>query len=142
MKLIVRTRNILFSPKTEWARIEQENDPPGQLLTSYLLWIALIPAVASFIGYGLIGSRISIFSSAASLNWGIKMAIQQYISIIGGIFYIHWKLSFLAGLTGLYGLFGYQQNYTRLAKTVFSGDRLYPFLNQIKYFQNNLRKET
>ena len=181
MKLIVRTRNILFSPKTEWARIEQENDPPGQLLTSYLLWIALIPAVASFIGYGLIGFRISIFSNAASLNWGIKMAIQQYISIIGGvyltafvfnilapnfgaqknfpkafqlvaycytaiciggIFYIHWKLSFLAGLTGLYGLFGYQQNYTRLAKTVFSGDRLYPFLNQIKYFQNNLRKET
>lgn len=144
MNLIERTKSILISPKEEWSKIGQENDTPVKLLTTYLLWLAILPAAAAFIGYGLIGFRIPLVGHIASLEWGIRMALLQYVSVIGGvfltafvfdmlasyfgaeksfnkafqlatycyaavcvggIFYIYWSLSFLAGVAGLYALY-------------------------------------
>ena len=52
--IINRVKNVLVSPKTEWAVIEAENSPHAKVFTSYVLLLAIIPAAAAFIGYGLI----------------------------------------------------------------------------------------
>ena len=83
--IINRVKNVLISPKTEWLTIEAENGPHAKVFTSYVALLALIPAVAAFIGYGLIGySAFGIH--VGSVSWGLRQAIMQYLSILGGIY--------------------------------------------------------
>ena len=84
MNLVDRVKKILIEPKKEWPVIEQENTSVVQLITNYLLILALIPAVASFIGYGLIGVDIPFFGHVGSISWGIRQAIIQFVVTIGG----------------------------------------------------------
>lgn len=56
MNTIERAKNIILSPKTEWKVIETEEITSSKLLTSYLLMLALIPAICGFIGYGALVS--------------------------------------------------------------------------------------
>ena len=58
MDIINRVKNILVTPKTEWVTIEAERLPSAKLLTSYLLLLALIPAVCQFIGQGIVGQTV------------------------------------------------------------------------------------
>lgn len=85
MKLIDRTKNILFAPTKEWAVIDTENGSSPKILTNYLIWLVLIPVVAGLIGYGLIGYRV-LGVRVASFTYGVKFAVQQLITIIGGIY--------------------------------------------------------
>jgi len=143
MDIISRVKNILLTPKTEWQTIEAENAPHVKVFTSYVVPLALIPAIAAFIGWGLIGYNV-LGVHVGSFSLGIRYAIQYYIMMlggtyltafvinalaegfgatknldkafslvayaytpmfIGGIFYLYWPLSWLAGLVGLYGLY-------------------------------------
>jgi hypothetical protein len=82
--LVNRIKSIVLSPKTEWVAIESENAPWAKTLTNFLL-LAAIPAVAALIGYGLIGQ--STFGVRFhSMEWGIRMAIMQYVLMVGGVF--------------------------------------------------------
>jgi hypothetical protein len=58
MTLVDRVRNICVSPSTEWPVIEQENTPAADLITSYLLPLAAVGAVAGVIGSSLIGTTV------------------------------------------------------------------------------------
>ena len=143
MNIIERVKNIILTPKNEWSVIETEADGHMKVLTTYLMWLAAIPAIAAFIGYGIIGFNV-LGIHIGSLALGIKQAIMQYIVIIGGaylsafvfdllapnfegkknfdrafqlaaysytpiclggIFYIHFSLSFLTLLAGLYAFY-------------------------------------
>lgn len=84
MNLAERVKKILVEPKNEWQVIEQENTPVGQLISSYLIILAIIPVAASFIGYGLIGVEVPFFGHIGSISWGIRQAIIQLIVVIGG----------------------------------------------------------
>jgi hypothetical protein len=84
MNLVDRAKKILLEPKKEWPVIEQEATTPVQLISSYLVILALIPAIASFIGYGLIGIEIPFFGHIGSISWGIRQAIVQLVVTIGG----------------------------------------------------------
>jgi hypothetical protein len=86
MNLVERAKKILFEPKKEWLVIEQENTSIAQLTTSYLIPLALIPAIASFIGYGLIGIEVPFFGHVGSVSWGIRQAIVSLITTIAGAF--------------------------------------------------------
>jgi hypothetical protein len=55
MDLVSRVQGILLKPKEEWIKIKEEKLPISQLFTSYAMILAAIPAVAQFIGLGLIG---------------------------------------------------------------------------------------
>ena len=48
MEIFERIKTILLKPKEEWAVIEVENAPHTNVLTKYLLILALIPALAFF----------------------------------------------------------------------------------------------
>jgi len=143
--IINRVKAILVSPQTEWPIIEAENAPHVKLCTNYLALLALIPAIAAFIGYGIIGFRVPILGMhVSSIEIGVRQAIMLYIQMVGGayltafiidllapnfgaqkdlnrtfslvayaytpmllggIFFIFPKLSWLAFFAGLYGLY-------------------------------------
>ncbi len=84
MNIIERAKNILFTPKKEWETISQENDTHVKVLP-YLLIMAAIPAIFSFIGYGVIGWNILGFHYG-SVSLGIREAIMQYVSIVAGAY--------------------------------------------------------
>ncbi len=71
INVVDRAKNILITPKTEWAVIEKESYSNNTILTSYVLPMLLIGAVAIFIGQGLIGVRVGFGQSTASISGGL-----------------------------------------------------------------------
>ncbi len=55
MKVARRARAILADPAREWALIESEPDDPAYILSRYVVVLALVPAIFSFIGACVIG---------------------------------------------------------------------------------------
>ena len=95
MDLINRVKQILVSPKTEWQTIDGENDSHVKVSTNYVLLLAAIPAVAAFIGYGLIGYSV-LGHHFASVSLGIKQAIIQYITMVGSVYITAFVIDILA----------------------------------------------
>jgi len=56
--LIARVKNILLTPKTEWPVIETEVTPTGKLLAGYVIPLAALSAVMSFVKMSVIGISI------------------------------------------------------------------------------------
>jgi len=96
MEIINRVKNILVAPKEEWATIEAEQNSHVKILTSYLLLLALIPAVCQFIRYGLVGHSILGVHVGGAISWGIRQALVSYISMIGGVYLTAWIIDLLA----------------------------------------------
>jgi Yip1 domain len=95
MALITRAKNILLSPATEWLVIDTETATPTSLLGKYVIPMALIPAVAMFIGYGLIGMDAGVFR-VGGLSWGLIMACNSFITSIIGYFISTYVIDALA----------------------------------------------
>ncbi len=96
MQLIERLKKIIISPKNEWTVIKNENTSPTELLMKYLLPLALISAIAGFIGYGLIGFRMPFVGHVGSISYGIREAIVMLISTIGGVYITAYVIDLLA----------------------------------------------
>ncbi|GGB12179.1 Yip1 family protein [Puia dinghuensis] len=79
MPFLARVRNIIFSPVAEWQVIAKEKRTMKRLLGRYVIPMALIPAVASFIGYGLVGANGILFR-ISGVYWGISMATNSFIT--------------------------------------------------------------
>jgi len=97
--MITRIKEIITAPKKEWAVIAGENTPHVKLFIGYVLPLSLIPAIAAFIGYGLIG--YSVFGvHIHSMSLGIRQAIVQWIAMAGGIYVTAMVVNFLAETFG------------------------------------------
>jgi len=106
MDLINRVKQILVSPKTEWQTIDSENDANVTVLQKYVLLLAAIPAVAVFICHGVIGYSV-LGHHVVSTGLGIKYAIIQYISAVGGVYITAFVIDILAEK------FGSQKNFDK-----------------------------
>jgi hypothetical protein len=85
MNLIERAKNIILKPKDEWDVISQETTSVNQLITGYLLILALIPAGAAFIKFGLIGTYTAFLGHVSvGFTFGIGQAVVSYITSVGG----------------------------------------------------------
>ncbi len=62
MNLVDRAKNIIMTPQAEWPVIAGEHPDVGKILTGYVLPLALIPAIASVLGWGLLGRGITSFN--------------------------------------------------------------------------------
>jgi hypothetical protein len=60
MNLVERVQGILLKPKEEWIKIKAEKSSVTQLFMGYAVLLAAIPAIAHFVGDGLIGRRIPL----------------------------------------------------------------------------------
>jgi hypothetical protein len=113
--LIERAKNILMSPRAEWARIATESTGLGALLTGYVLPLAAIGALA-----GVIGSMLflgMLFGAAGLIPAIVGAVISVAITLLS---------VFLYGLliNALASSFGSQPNPTRanqLAAYSFTG---------------------
>jgi hypothetical protein len=95
MNLIERAKNILLSPKTEWEVINKEEATPMSLLTSYVIPMALIGAIASFIGFGFVGLNI-LGVKIGGMQWGIAQGIMAFIGTIASYFISSYVIDALA----------------------------------------------
>ncbi len=72
MNLVDRAKNIIMTPKTEWQVIAGEEPNVQQIITGYVVPLALIPAVASIIGWGIVGRGFTSF------NFGIANGLVAF----------------------------------------------------------------
>ena len=80
MSAASRVKAILADPFTAWTTIERESSDPAYLLSHYVVLLALIPAVFSFIGSSLIGVVLPGGGTArAALFDGVFGAIFGYV---------------------------------------------------------------
>lgn len=97
MNLFERAKNILISPKTEWEVIKNEQSTVADLFTKYALILALIPAVAGFIGQSLIGISLGPFGSfKVPVVNGLIYAVLYYVLSLAGIYLVAFIVDALA----------------------------------------------
>ena len=86
-KLIARIKNILFSPKTEWPVIAAEPATVPDLYKNYIIYVALLTPLATFIGTVLFGIHIP-FLGTIRVGFGVALTqlILGYIVSLGMTF--------------------------------------------------------
>jgi hypothetical protein len=85
MNLIDRAKNIILTPKTEWDVIDKETPNVQNIIIGYVVPLVAIGAIASFIGWSVIGKSYWGVKFTSS-SWGIRYAIIAVISGIAGVF--------------------------------------------------------
>jgi hypothetical protein len=75
-KLIARIKNILLTPKTEWPVIAAEPDSVAGLYKNYIIYVAALTPVATFIGVVLFGIHIPLLGT---IHIGFGAALAQLI---------------------------------------------------------------
>jgi hypothetical protein len=85
MSFLARAMNMILSPAREWRVIAEEKRTMRSLLGRYVIPMALIPAIACFIGYGLVGANGILFRMSGPY-WGISMALNSFITSLAVYF--------------------------------------------------------
>ncbi|MCX7973823.1 MAG: YIP1 family protein [Candidatus Aminicenantes bacterium] len=97
MDLVARVQNIVLRPKEEWLKIKEEPTDIKTLFTSYAAILAVIPAVANFIGMSLIGRRIPFLGwYRLSIPRGIVYAIFAYLLSLAAVVIVGFVIKALA----------------------------------------------
>jgi hypothetical protein len=95
--LIERMKNILLTPKTEWPVIESEPTSIAQLYTGYVMPLAALAALMSFLRMSVIGIS-SPFGGAfrTPLLTGLVTAVVSFGFGLLGLFLVGWIINALA----------------------------------------------
>ena len=100
MDIVERAKAITLNPAATWPVIEAEKHDAKSLFVPYLLILAAIPAVASFIGLSLVGMGGFGFSFRVPIASGLAMMITTYILSLVMTFGMGWLASALAPTFG------------------------------------------
>jgi len=79
MSLIQRVQDILLKPKETWPIVAGEGGDTASIYTNYLIYLAAIPAIASFIGLSLIGAGGFGFSVRVPIMSGLVQMVVSYV---------------------------------------------------------------
>ena len=101
--LVARVKAILLTPQTEWPVIERESGDVWVLFTQYVAILALIPAIAGFIGGVLVGGYMPFFG-------GLVVAIVSYVLSFVVVYVVALLIDVLAPS------FGAQKNFPNALK--------------------------
>ncbi len=87
MELIPRVQGILFKPKEEWEKIKKQTLSISDLFTKYALILVAIPAVAQFIGRGIIGYSVPFVGWVRSgIGRALLHSILFYVLTVGAVY--------------------------------------------------------
>lgn len=100
MNLVERAKNIILKPADTWASIEQESTDWQGLFVPYMVILAVIPAVAGFIGMSIFGVGGFGFSMRIPVITGLGLMVSQYIMTLVMVFVWGWLISMLASTFG------------------------------------------
>jgi len=98
MNLVERAKNIILTPATEWETINLESHSTAELYKSYIVLLAAIGPIASFIGMSFIGIGLSFLG--ASIVGGLSAAVVHYVLSLVGVFLIALLIDALAPTFG------------------------------------------
>ena len=97
MNLIERAKNIVLQPKSEWQVIAGETTTTGDLYKNYIVPLAAIGPVASFLGLSLIGTSVPFLGTIRMpFLSGLSMAVVSYVMALVGVFVIALVIDYLA----------------------------------------------
>jgi hypothetical protein len=112
MSLVDRAKNILLTPKTEWAAIAAETTSIKELYMGYAVVLAAIGPIANIIGFGLIGAHVPF--TGVTYRWplgtALEYAVVAYALSLGGVFVLALIID------GLAPTFGGQKNQLQALK--------------------------
>ncbi len=97
MSLIDRAKAILLTPQKEWPVIEAESTSVAALYTGYIIPLAAIPAVASFIGLSVFGFGGIL---RVPMGMGITGAIVRFVGTLIGVYILALIIDALAPTFG------------------------------------------
>jgi hypothetical protein len=101
MRLIDRARNIITTPKTEWSVVDAEATPIGQVITGYVLPLAAIAAVATFISVAIIGTSIPMVGTfRVGFGWALGQALYSLVMAVVFVFVLGFIIDALAPTFG------------------------------------------
>jgi hypothetical protein len=87
MALVDRVKNILLSPKQEWAVIDAEPTVPVDLYKQYIMPLAAIGPVAGMIGATVFGYRIPMMGTIrAPIGQALSAMVVTYLLTLGGVY--------------------------------------------------------
>lgn len=88
MSLVDRAKNIVISPKTEWDVVAQEEPNMGNIITGYVIPLALIPTIATLLRWSIIGHF--------GFTFGIAQAVIQLLMAVLGVYITAFVVNALA----------------------------------------------
>lgn len=94
--LVDRAKAMILSPKEEWPKIALETAPQSEVLRGYVLPLAAIGPVASFIGEQVFGLGFFGFSYRPSVVWSLSDSVVHYVLSIVNVFLVMFIADFLA----------------------------------------------
>ena len=113
MSIVERAKRIIVSPRTEWDVIEREATPTQQLLVGYVLPLAAVAAIASFIGSAIFAGMLGgVFGARVGIGGALVGAIIAVIMAVVSVFVIGFIVDALAPT------FGGQKNMNQALKLV------------------------
>lgn len=97
MGIVDRVKNILLTPKTEWPVIAGEPTPTAKLITGYVLPLAALAAIATFIGSVVVGTSLGPLGTFRTpIVWGIVALVLQLVMAVVSVFVIGFIIDALA----------------------------------------------
>jgi hypothetical protein len=111
MDLVQRVRAVILTPKEEWKKIKGESTTPADLMASYAVILAAIPAVSQFIGNVLVGRRLPF---VGWYRWGIGRALGY--AVLAYVFSLATVYLFALIVDALAPSFASQRNMTNALK--------------------------
>lgn len=84
--LMTRVTNILTKPKEEWPVIDGETTSVAALYSGYIVILAAIPVVASFIKMSLIGTSVLFTTVRVGIATGLVGMIVGYVLSLAGVY--------------------------------------------------------
>lgn len=97
MRLVERAKNIILTPKTEWAVVGGETTPDMQLITGYVLPLAAFAALMGFIGVSLVGTTIPFMGTMrVGIVWGLVTAIVSVVMAVVMVYVMGFIIDALA----------------------------------------------
>jgi Yip1 domain len=94
--LIDRAKNILLTPSTEWPVIAAESSSIADIYTKYAIPLALIPAIASFLAFGVFGYSFGPLSMKTSIGSALVTAVLTFVLSLVMLYVISWIVNALA----------------------------------------------
>ncbi len=92
MRLVERAKNLIVTPRTEWDAIAVDPAPTTQLITGYVLPLAGLAALATFIGMAVF-TRMGIV-------WGLALAIYNVVMAVVFVYVLGFIIEALAPTFG------------------------------------------
>ena len=110
MNLVDRAKNILVQPKAEWAVIKGETHTVADLYTKYVMILAAIPAVATFIGFSVVGYSGFGTTYRIPMGAGVANMVLGYALALGAVYVMALVID------GLAPSFGGEKNFAQAIK--------------------------